>query len=170
MSEVKEKVAPEMKPVDIKASVPKSRPAVTAPRFKEAAVIRNAWSIVAEAGILPDDVLEKDYWRHIASNLRPGDRIEVLTDDMRWAGTLIVYASGRLWATVKFLDVVTFSDIPDESANDKLRVQYRGPHHRFCVVDFVVESSPQVIRTNFDNQEDAMIFLQEYRKTVRKVA
>lgn len=143
---------------------------LTKPRFKQADLVRAQYSIVAEAGSTPDDLLDKGYWQHVASDLRPGDRIEVLTDDMRWAGDLIVHSCGRLWASVKFMSIVQFSEITDAAAPDKLRVQYRGPHHRFSVVDDENKASPEVIRTGFENQEDAMVFLLEYRKTKLRVA
>lgn len=152
-----------------KLEMPKTPKRIAPARFKDVAVVRNHWMVTVEAGTLPDDLLERGYWQHVAQKMRPGDRIEVLTDDMRWAGDLIVFASGRLWATVKFIGLVQFTDVQDLDATDNLKVQYRGPHHRYCVVE-AEGNEVNVIRTNFDNQEDAMIFLQEYRKTVLKVA
>lgn len=145
------------------------RPTLLKPRFKQAETMRSQYLIVVEAGVMPDDVLAKGFWQHVGETLRPGDRIEVLTDDMKWAGDLIVHSAGRLWATVKWITLVQFEDVVDETTNDKLRVQYRGPHFRYCVVDMENPNAPEVVRNGFETQEMAMMFLTEYRRTTKRI-
>lgn len=134
-------------------------------RFKLADQVRAVYSVVAESGTLPEDVVKPEYWRDIGEILRPGDRIEISTDDMTWCGDCVVYDSGRLFAHVRFMTLVKFEPTQDtKDGLDGLKVAYRGQYHRYCIVKENPDGQITVIKHGFQNQAKAMEGLMEYRR------
>lgn len=57
--------------------------------------VRNLYRITANPGSAPDDVLRPEFWVHVASKLRVGDKIEIMAADTSWYGELCVMEVGR---------------------------------------------------------------------------
>lgn len=107
-------------------------------RMKEATYERTEWVITAHENTEPADLQEPAYWSHVASKLRPWDKIEARANDGTWYAVLIVLESGRNWARVKLIENhnLTTSDVAQSQANasSPYDITYRGPHSKWSVV------------------------------------
>lgn len=133
-------------------------------RFRLAESVRNMWSVVPEEGTTFADLLDPVYWSHNARKLRPCDLIEVMPDDGSYYGRLIVRSIGAGGVFVAKLEYVAFEAVeaPASVASD-FAVQWKGPHHRWCVVRL---SDKSTIQPNFETQNDGQRWLVENARTL----
>jgi hypothetical protein len=61
---------------------------------KQAEFIRTVWAATPEHGTALADVLDPEYWVHIASQFKPNDRIEIIPVSGEWFAELHVKSSG----------------------------------------------------------------------------
>lgn len=80
--------------------IPRPKKAISEARIQLQGNWHNAWDVTVERGTILEDVLDTDYWKHIAVKLRPHDTIEVLAEDGSWYARLLVINADRLWARV----------------------------------------------------------------------
>lgn len=72
--------------------------------FHPAGVKQNGWEVLVPAGTLPEDVLQRDYWAHVAlRNLRDMAKIVIMCEDRSWYGEVVVFQSFTNGALVKFI-------------------------------------------------------------------
>ena len=113
-------------------------PAIHDGRFAAAEYERSTWVITAEEGTIPEDVLNADYYAHVAAKLSPYDRIEVRANDGTWVAELLVLDVSRLWAKVHALHLhkLTTVDVSQSNVERSLPyfVRYQGPHDKWVVV------------------------------------
>lgn len=96
---------------------------------------RQDWTVNADLGTKLEEVLEPDYWAHMAPQMQQYDHIEVRVDDGSWIAYLLVTACDRNWAKVKLLhryDLVEDQSIPVASL--RYKVDFKGPQHRWSVI------------------------------------
>ena len=107
-----------------------------AERVTQAEYSRNLWVATAVFGTTIQDVRDEAYFAHVASKLKPYDRIEVRTDDGSWFAELLVTETGRNWARTYLLSLhkLTTSDIARTMSIPTLEVVWKGPHLLFCVI------------------------------------
>lgn len=79
---------------------------------------RNSWDAIAARGVTLADVLVPEYWLHIAQQLRPNDKIEILCEDGTWWAQLFVINADRTWAKVH---VLNNHDLTQARTNQPLR-------------------------------------------------
>ena len=90
---------------------------------------------VPEFGVALDDLLAPSYWTHVAKDLRPGNRIEVLSPIGDWWAMLIVRNVTRIEAAVSVLDHVQLEEAPAAATPDQpYRIQWRGPSAKWGIV------------------------------------
>lgn len=140
MSEI-EKVKTEIrKPEQPPAADPAKRmqaQALLPSRMKECEFERTLWVITAHENTRPEDLMEPDYWTHVAERLKPWDKIEARADDGSWYAELLVLDVSRRWATVHALriDHLTTKDLSlSKALSDDYAVEWKGPAHKFSVV------------------------------------
>jgi hypothetical protein len=111
-------------------------PAILLRRFQLAESQRSQFFATVEETLTPEDVLKPDFWRHAVSQLRPYDEIIVATDSCEWRLLLLVADVWHAGARVVELSRhdMTGETEEDESVGNDLRVRWRGPVHRWCVV------------------------------------
>lgn len=112
-------------------------PGLSPARFREAAVARNSWVIVAAAGVPFKNVLQSEYWVHVAAKLRPYDRIEIQAEDGAYWGELVVLSTGPSWARVaaiRFVELDAFDATVRESEYEGLAIAWRGSLAQWCVL------------------------------------
>lgn len=132
-------------------------------RFKEAALVRNVWSVVPEEGTAFEALLNEEYWAHVGGRLRPGDRIEVQAEDGDFYAELLVRECGRLWARVAVTAYHVFGvDEAGATRDTGHAVKWKGPHHKWSVV----RADGAVVRHGFDTKPEAGAWLVDYLKQV----
>lgn len=133
-------------------------------RMKLAEYDRQDWTVTAELGHTIEDVQQPDYWAHMAEQMKPYDHVEVRVDDGAWVAYLLVTACGKNWARVQLLskyDLVEDSNVPTSSAKHK--VEWKGPHFKFCVVRI---SDGEKVKEQCTSRAEATTWMTEHERTV----
>lgn len=105
-------------------------------RFQPAENVRMVYAIVPDQGTLYDDLFKPEYWSHIASRLRPGDRIEVTAEDYSYVAVLLVLATARQSARVVELSKTTIeaNSVALNDVDAAHKIEHKGPHLKWCVI------------------------------------
>ncbi|WP_018405922.1 hypothetical protein [Methylocystis rosea] len=129
-------------------------PALLQRRFQLAEHTRTIYFVTVEQLVKPEDVLKPDFWRHVASQLRPYDEIIVATDSCEWRMQLLVCDVWHCGARVVELSRFDMSgqEEEDQTVGDDLRVKWRGPVNKWCVV----RTDGVILRGGLDNKNVAM--------------
>lgn len=132
-------------------------------RFNEEPHKNTSWVLTVESGTTMEDVLNPSFLSNVAPKLSMYDRIRVSVDTGEWYAELLVVAHGSVWAKLVpllHLDLVNKDD--DQltgEAFEKFIVQYRGPHHRFCVIR---KEDKEPIKNNFHSKAEANAWLEQH--------
>lgn len=131
--------------------------ALTENHLKLAEYQRNVWLASPSAGTTVEDMKKPDYWANTGHTFRPGDRIEVMPEDMAFFAEFIVRDAGALFANVHALRVVEFGDEVKPVEAGEYRVQWAGPHDKFRVMR---TSDNAIIQKGFASKSAALRFAQ----------
>ena len=118
----------------IETQAPKVEKVLLDSRFGLAETKRNQWFATVPETVTPEDLLEPSYWAHVARTLRPLDEIIVTIDSCSWRVVLLVEDAWHNGARVIELSRNALAATTDAENDQGLRVQWRGPHSKFCVV------------------------------------
>lgn len=135
-------------------------------RIKSKEIVQNSWVAFIPHSDTVEDVTNPEYFQHFAANLRPGDEIKCLWDDMTRYVDLLVISAARLHATVAIItntDLGSVSKAPADDYADKLYVKYRGRYHQYAVMN-----DAEVLQHGFDTQDAATLWMRDYRKNILK--
>lgn len=134
-------------------------------RMKEGQYERTVWVITAHENTFPDDLSAPEYWSHVATKLRPWDRIEARANDGTWYAELLVLEAGRNWARAQLLNVTKLSttDVAMSQVNSlsPYEIKYRGPHSQWSVIRKV---DREVVHDGEATQGGAVNWLNERMK------
>jgi hypothetical protein len=139
---------------------------ITKHRVTGAEYVRNIYSATPEHGTPYENILVPEYWKHIASNFRPGDRIEVVSEDGAWFAELFVVSTGKQWVKVFPLRFVELSEsAPDEqpAGTSSHNVEWRGPKRKWSVER---NSDKEVIKDGFATKGEALGWLTQFQAEV----
>lgn len=128
--------------------------------FKEAAVVRNRWSVVLTPEQAKPDLSEPRFWSNIARRLSNGDIIEVRTENETAYGEFIVVESSNIHAKVQELSWHELG-ARDKSVQDaEYKYKWRGPIHRHCVVRI---SDDHCMVENLPSKESCLEWIRTHR-------
>lgn len=82
-------------------------------RFKQFEFVHNVWSAHPEHGVTIEDVKKPEYWAHITSHVRAGDRIDVLAEDFSFHAVLVVESKTTKALNVRVLSYINL-ELPDD--------------------------------------------------------
>ncbi len=124
-------------------------------RFALAEHARAVYFATVEQHITPENVLQPGFWRHIASQLKPYDEVVVANDDCSWRMQLVVADAWHNGARLVELSRADMAGKEEEdlSLGDDLRVRWRGPVNKWCVVR---TSDGVILRANLPDKNVAM--------------
>lgn len=141
---------------------------LTAPRFKNAEYERTIWQASIEAGVPFEDVQKPEFWGHVAENLKPLARIEVIAEDLSYFAELIVIDCDRLWAKTQ---VLRFVDLRSDVAEDLLpamssgfKVEYKGPTKKHVVIRL---ADNEIVQEGIATKAEANAWVAEHLKALR---
>jgi TusA-related sulfurtransferase len=108
-----------------------------------------------------EDLVNPNFWTHVAMKLRPGDMIEVLSDDKAFCAKLVVRSARRLDATVslvywKDLEIADVSQIASE-----YEIVFRGAKSRWSIL-----KGSDVLKSCFDTRNQAEAYLADHLKAI----
>lgn len=152
---------PTEEPIKVERKVEQLNPI----RMKEGQYERTVWVITAHENTYPQDFTDPAYWSHVASKLRPWDRIEARANDGTWYAELIVLEAGRNWARVQLLSAIslTTADIAMTQSNklSAYEIVFRGPHSQWSVIR---KADREVVHEGETTQGGAVNWLNERMK------
>lgn len=108
-------------------------------KLKLAEYERSTYMVGVAPGFDLNDAQMPEYWAHVAVQLKPNDRIEIIPHDFAWFAELIVMQCDRTWAKTAMLRFVelTGSEVAAEtlaSLSSGYEVKYMGPTKKHCVI------------------------------------
>lgn len=130
--------------------------------FKEAAVIRNSWALLADEKTEVEDLSRLEYWRDVAYMLRQWDRIEVRHVTGKWMVELVVRSVGHLYARVAVLRKWEFDDAVAPGDISKLGYDLRFVRGKGY--DVVRVADKTVIRGGFATAAEAAVWVRSEMK------
>ena len=138
-----------------------SSPKLSGGRFEQADYVFHRYAARVPVGTTLEDVLHPDFFQNHLSNMRPGMRIEVLSDDNSLDCDLRVLTVTKTTAHCRLLrhfssEAVKQPDIQlDES--EGIKVNFGGPHHKWRVM-----RANEVIQFGFGTKEEADAYGKQY--------
>jgi hypothetical protein len=121
---------------------------------------RQDWVVEATEGTLPEDILDPQYWAHVAAQLQLYDRVEVLLETGEWMAELICTGVGRNWAQMQVLKHYDLAPpVEALAAAARYRVDWKG---KAFVVVRIADS--QVVQGGFANRNDANAWLSNHER------
>ena len=107
-------------------------------RRKFAEFVRNEHVIIAHSSNTQQDILQPEYYAHVAQDMKIRDRVEIWADDMTWMAQLVVLEVGRGWVKVHPIALNEFaptSGIKGRTFEEGgYRVVHRGEFAQWSVV------------------------------------
>jgi hypothetical protein len=141
---------------------PKSARILNPQRMGLAEHMRQLWMVNAEEGTTIEDVLDPQYWSHMAAQLQPYDRIDVLLETGEWLLELLVINRGRNWAQIHLLHKYDLEQRSETMpAAQKHRIEWKGPQRKHAVIRI---ADSQVIQDGFSSKLEAGVWLANHEK------
>jgi hypothetical protein len=147
---------------------PKKEARILVPtRMHLAEHVRRDWVVDAEEGTTLDEVLDPQFWAHMAAQMTPFNRVEVRVETGEWVADLIVINCGRNWAQMHLIaqhELQKRQESPPSS--EKHDVLWKGPHLKFCVLR---KYDGQMLQQGFQSRVLAQEWLTNYERSIGPV-
>lgn len=125
---------------------------------------RQDWVVNAEAGTTIQDVLDPQYWSHMAAQMLPYARIEVLLETGEWMLDLVVLNAGRNWAQVHVLHRYELAERSETMpAATKHLIDWKGDQLKYCVIRV---ADNEIIHKGLASKAKAVEWLTSYEKSI----
>lgn len=136
-------------------------------RISLAGYLHQTYDVTAERGTELIDIIEPDFWKHVAAKLRPYDTIHVLAEDGSWYARLLVVSADRLWAKVyklEFHDLTSASKNRPQTQEEEYDVTWTA-FGKFAVQKKGNEGLPP-LKDGFQTKLEAFTWLDGHLKTL----
>jgi hypothetical protein len=135
-----------------------------ASKLRAAEFSRTVYAVVVPLDVTPEAVLEPEFWAHVAKDLKPYDRVEVIPDDGTWFSELIVVSATAIDAFVVELQHTHFSDhLVGRETTAKFVVNWGGPVNKYRVVRV---SDGAMVHKGCLDKEEANLWLADYERAL----
>ena len=129
--------------------------------IEEAPVARNVWHVEPEVAVTVKDMLDSDYWAHVASRIRAGDRIEAVPSDRHYFAEFFVVAASSNWVKLKLLREITLIKDNDTTRSGDFVIKFAGRHK------WRVERGSEILSKDHDDKELAEKWLEENKSNLQ---
>ena len=95
-----------------------------------------AWWIEPRVGVLPEDLCEPAYWKHVVAELgvKPKDTVKALCVDGTWYAEYLVLHVGPTHAKLQLLNHHSLEEVTDlAKTTETHEVKWKGPAHKYVV-------------------------------------
>jgi hypothetical protein len=137
------------------------KPAKKPTNIEESTYARTVWQVKPEIKATIQDLLNPDYWAHVAKQLKAGDRIEAVPDDRHYFAEFFVLAASSNWAKLVLLREITLIKDNNPMEKEGFIVKFAGQHK------WRVEKDGEVLSKNHDDQKSAAAWLANHIKDMR---
>ncbi len=146
----------------------KAAPKVSSSRFKGAEFMRHVWRVTPERGTTIEQLQKPEYWSHVAANLRPYARIEVVPEDGEYFAEFIVTQCDRLFAKVALICHIPLHEaapVADaefaEDDNADYQFKWKGPALKWVILR---KADGEKVAEGFESKDAAKLGLKDYLK------
>ncbi len=97
---------------------------------------RKRWCITPPAGVLPEDLCDPAYWKHVVAEigLKPNDRVDATCADGTWFAEYLVIHVGPTHAKLQLLAEYSLAAVTNLAKKTKTHeVKWKGPAHKYVV-------------------------------------
>ena len=126
--------------------------------------LRQSWVVDAEEGTTISEVLNPQYWAHMAAEMQPFARIEVRLETGEWVADLMCINVGRNWAQVNLLQKYDLEERSENPVSQTHKVEWKGPHKKHCVIR-IADSS--VLQDGFSEKVKAIEWMVNHEKATQ---
>jgi len=130
--------------------------------FMGAEFARQSFRVTPPSGTKIEDMLEPEYWAHVARKITPYDIIEVVPEDGSFYARLFVTNTGKLWAKMHKLEYVELSAKRPSVMLDKYEAKYSGPSVKWRIVN--KSDGALVVEDSFQSRDDAEAHIEKLVK------
>lgn len=123
-------------------------------RMKAAEFVRKVYHAEPSIDDTKEDILRPEYWLHMAPNMKPGDKIEMLWENgEQYAEALVLSATGK-GASIGFTLEPMKLAIPEmpKTGSSLYDVKWAGRHAKHRIIRL---SDNEIMRSGFDSAPDA---------------
>ena len=125
---------------------------------EEAVAARNIWQVKPEIAAKVEDLLNPDYWAHVARRFRAGDRIEAVPDDRHYFAEFFVLAASSNWAKVILLRHEVLIKDNETTMTDGFSIGFAGAHK------WRVTRGDEILSKGHDDKTAASKWLADHMK------
>lgn len=124
---------------------------------------RQMFRVTPPAGTKIEEMLENDYWAHVAKKLNPHDILEVVPEDGAFYARLIVVNCAKLWAKMQKLEYVELGSKKAEGGtSDAFEAKFAGPMAKWRAVK---KSDGSLLSPDsFSTRDEAEQYIEKYSK------
>lgn len=134
-------------------------------RLRSAGELHNVWDETAQRGTTLEDVKDKDYWKHVARNIKPHDEIIVISEDGAWRAHLFVNNADVVWAVVTVLD---YKDLANQERPQTQEEEYDITWTSFGKFAITKKGNEHLgpLKDGFQTKVEAYTWLDGHLKTI----
>jgi len=126
--------------------------------IEESSYARTVWQVKPEIAATVDDLLDQNYWAHVAHRMRAGHRIEAIPADRHYFAEFFVLAASTNWAKVILLRKVDLIKDNQSIEKEGYIVKFAGQHR------WRVEKDGSILSKDHDDQKSAAAWLANHIK------
>ena len=129
--------------------------------IEEAVAARNIWQVKPEIAVTVEDLLDPNYWAHVARRMRAGDRVEAVPADRHYFAEFFVLAASTNWAKLVLLRKVTIIKDHENTVTEGFTVGFAGKHK------WRVTRGDEILSKGHDDKESASKWLVDHMKDLQ---
>jgi len=119
---------------------------------------RTIWQVKPEIKAKVKDLLEPEYWAHVAKIMKAGDRIEAIPEDRHYYAEFFVLAASSNWAKLVLLREITLIKDNETSVTEGFSIGFAGNHK------WRVTRGKEVLSKGHEDKEAATSWLNKNMK------
>jgi len=129
--------------------------------IEESTYARTVWQVKPEIAATVKDLLDPDYWAHVARRFRAGDRVEAIPDDRHYYAEFFVLAASTNWAKLILLREVTLIEDNEKTVTDGFSIGFGGAHK------WRVTRGDEILSKGHDDKDSAAKWLADNLKDLK---
>lgn len=123
---------------------------------------RQSFRVTPPSGTTIEQMMEPEYWAHVASKFTPYDTLEVVPEDGVFYARLLVLNTAKLWAKMHKLEYVELFPAKKVAAEDKYEAKFFGPSAKWRAINKADGSL--LAKDSFQTREDAEAYIEKTSK------
>lgn len=114
-------------------------------------------------GVTLEDIQQPAYWSHVARQLSPGSKIEVMAQDGSYYALLLVVTKGRAEVAVEVLFAKELDGMAVEEDDPAYIVEWKAPALKWCVIR---TADNEIVADKFPHKSHAFNWIKNRKKAM----